>query len=258
MAIYSLNALGNQNKNALALANFSAAAYKDPEGATSFCRSQAMGCTPFSNKATQGFVASDAQNVVVSFRGTSESSDTLTNLNAAAQLVDGFKGKVHSGYKKALDDVLHPLTDHVRKHAFGAEKQLWVTGHSLGGALAALYAAHLNCTQDLKVWQVVTFGQPAIGDKEFCKFYSTLVGGSLQRYVNVGDTIPYLGSYSQVSSPNAHYLDESGKDKPEQSSATAWMIAVTNLWSSIKSQDNVFHTHHAIRTYIQRLQLNQI
>lgn len=50
---------------------------------------------------------------------------------------------------------------------------LYVTGHSLGAALAALAASELAHGQSLPVTAVYTFGQPRVGNQAFQAFYNT-------------------------------------------------------------------------------------
>ncbi|CAK5110062.1 unnamed protein product [Meloidogyne enterolobii] len=62
--------------------------------------------------------------------------------------------------------VTETIVDLLRKHR-GYE--LWITGHSLGGSLAALAAAklvHIKAIPQDKV-KLVTFGQPRTGDSGF-------------------------------------------------------------------------------------------
>ena len=68
------------------------------------------------------------------------------------------------------------------------EKKLYLTGHSLGGAVAVLAAARLT---DLGVppeqLEVITFGAPAVGNEAFAKTYEPRL--QLERVVMKGDPV---------------------------------------------------------------------
>jgi hypothetical protein len=84
-------------------------------------------------------------------------------------------GHVHSGFLKAFAGVSEPLDELLKSKPAG--HGLWLAGHSLGGALATLAAAHLG--RDV-VQGLYTYGCPRIGDK---KFTSVLPVNSHFRFV---------------------------------------------------------------------------
>jgi hypothetical protein len=74
---------------------------------------------------------------------------------------------------------------------------LYITGHSLGAALAALTAAMIFTNSKYagirdKVRGVYTFGQPLIGDKVFCDTCQDLFGERTFRHVYERDVVPEL------------------------------------------------------------------
>ena len=72
---------------------------------------------------------------------------------------------------------------------------VFVTGHSLGGALATLFACELGRSARLGRRNVtvtmVNFGSPRVGDGAFCDEYNAFVPDSV-RVVNRGDLVPTL------------------------------------------------------------------
>ena len=91
-------------------------------------------------------------------------------------------GKVHSGFLKAFSEIRSILDRVVERLDCG--QKLWLTGHSLGGALATLAAAHLNCDQ---IQGVHTYGAPRVGD---AAFMATIPHAKLARYVHRDDWVP--------------------------------------------------------------------
>jgi len=132
---------------------------------------------------TQGFLTWNDRHVVLAFRGTQEWTDVLTDLDARPRAVEG--AKIHSGFADAYDSIANTVSGLVKKR-LGRGKLLWITGHSLGGALATLAAARLGA--ELAPNAVYTFGQPAVGDATF--------GASYRwphfRFVNNQDPVPLV------------------------------------------------------------------
>lgn len=110
------------------------------------------------------------------FRGTDGPLDWRTNLTLWPTGWEG-GGRVHAGFKSALDDVWPELEEALDRLA----APLFYAGHSLGGALAVLAAAR---RPPLAVY---TFGAPRIGDEAFVE---SLAGEPIYRLVNRRDVVP--------------------------------------------------------------------
>jgi hypothetical protein len=87
-------------------------------------------------------------------------------------------------------------------------ERLYVTGHSLGGAMAVLAAARLfgrgyeACKPHDLVQGVYTFGQPMVGDRGFADLCARDFGSKLFRHVYRTDVVPHLPPKSAI--PYAH------------------------------------------------------
>ena len=75
-------------------------------------------------------------------------------------------------------------------------KGLFITGHSMGGALAVLTAALIHATPELKLQPklraIYTFGQPMVGDEDFAHRFEKDIGNKLKRHVHGLDVVPRL------------------------------------------------------------------
>ena len=143
---------------------------------------------------TQGFVAvrragDEMDMAVVSFRGTENVQDWMTNLQYSLTPADSpqaegreSSGKVHQGFLEAFRSVREEV-DRYMPCAEGLP--IFITGHSLGGALATLGAAHLS---GRGLAACYTFGAPRVGDKGFSSSSKTPV----YRVVNPLDPVPLV------------------------------------------------------------------
>lgn len=118
----------------------------------------------FKEADTEGFAVSNDQALIVAFRGTASVSDALTDSNT--QMTNGpFGGMIHQGFGIAINAVTESLNRKLRRMDKPSRK-VWVTGHSLGGALATLYAARRLDVND-PVAGMYTYGSPRVGDETF-------------------------------------------------------------------------------------------
>ncbi len=80
---------------------------------------------------TFGFVAANEAHLVLAFRGTDDRPDWITNL--MGEMVPWDQGMVHEGFAGALESVWGQVDQYIGQ-LLGSQ-QVWVCGHSLGGAL---------------------------------------------------------------------------------------------------------------------------
>jgi len=143
-------------------------------------------CTFISREDTQLFVAIKEGKGLIAFRGTDGIADWFNNFKAAPKYRSGF-GLVHSGFHQAFQAVKAPLINLLASHR--SDLKIWVTGHSLGGALAAFCLAELEETHRHQIQACYTFGQPRIGDRQFADFMKANYGASYFRFVNDTDIV---------------------------------------------------------------------
>lgn len=160
----------------------------------------------FNNKKfdVQAILLDREDSWILVFRGTESARDWAVNRSFGQVSYCG--GKVHSGFKKALDAVWDDIYDHVRK---SKKKPFWVTGHSLGGALAILCAERM-CRHGVEVHGVYTFGSPRVGNFEYVKYYDDFLRVRSFRFINHEDIVtrlpPRAGSYSHTGL--VRYIDD--------------------------------------------------
>ena len=146
----------------------------------------------FDKNSSQAVLLVHRDHIVAAFRGTDELADWWDNLNAIP--TDGLLGQVHKGFQKALEDVWPKMRTTIRALRQESRKRkilprpLWLTGHSLGGALATLAAAEL-LYHDESFYGVYTFGQPRVGDREFMRTFNAEAKTRFFRFQNNNDIV---------------------------------------------------------------------
>jgi len=141
---------------------------------------------------TEAMVAETDKFVVVAFRGTSSRAQLMTDmqarLNVARVAVDGRCVRVHAGFYAAFRKIEAKLREVLT--AQDEAKAVYLTGHSLGGALALVAAAAFGGNDKLgdRIAAVYTFGTPRVGGADF----PNLVKAPHYRVVNSGDVVPLV------------------------------------------------------------------
>lgn len=117
--------------------------------------------------------------VFISLRGTQQLYDWLVNLNASKSRPDANVDVdiyFHKGFHRAVASCMHEIHSQILQR-FGSGNTVYVTGHSLGGALAAIlhallssdymYRRYIGCWprhKDLTTHSCYTFGMPRYGN----------------------------------------------------------------------------------------------
>jgi triacylglycerol lipase len=132
-----------------------------------------------------GFVADVGGQVVLAFRGTDSIQTWLADARVVQVQDPAYPGKVHSGFAAAVELMWPGLRERLP-----AGRPVWVTGHSLGGAMATLASVRL-AGEGYPVPGVYTFGSPRVGDLDF---YDAYQAGNYRAYrvVNNDDIVPHV------------------------------------------------------------------
>ena len=144
-----------------------------------------------------GFAIASAKGNIIAFRGTQTQLEWWRNLQATQRdysdpLTGNYYGKVHRGYFKIVrEQISSALIETVRQ--LDPTVPCYVTGHSLGGAVATLSAMEiaLNVPEIREQIQLYTYAAPRIGDRDFAEAHSQLIPNSY-RVVNLSDSVPLV------------------------------------------------------------------
>ncbi|KAK9825140.1 hypothetical protein WJX81_003571 [Elliptochloris bilobata] len=165
--------------------------YSDPENTAEF------------NPRTGSAVLCSEQAFIVVFRGTEPTN--LINFRSSGRISMSERpglGRVHDGFFGALFHgdpeagcLFDRLTETLEAADCGAGRAIYLTGHSLGGALAVVFAAALRQAHPQmgeRIGGVVTFGAPRVGDAAFAQRFDDAFGGRAFRVTHGADIIPHV------------------------------------------------------------------
>lgn len=138
----------------------------------------------FNAEGTQAFLCKRTQDniAILAFRGTEARKirDIKTDLNAILSKEE--KGSVHSGFQQAFKACAKDITCELSKLP---DIPLYITGHSLGGALAIVATQNLESD---RIAACYTFGSPRVGNYQFSEEIKT----PIYRVVNTSDIVPRM------------------------------------------------------------------
>lgn len=138
---------------------------------------------------TAGFIAASKDIIIVAFRGTENLLDWRTNVMAEwSELKGGVR--VHTGFFRAYSTIRDKMLAAVTHLVKARPRPVYITGHSLGGALACMATAELANADDDEVRDSIaacyTFGCPRAGDASFDWYVKV----PLYRVTNGIDIVP--------------------------------------------------------------------
>lgn len=173
-----------------------------------------------SEGAFRAVIFDDSECLIIAFRGT-DNTENWTKTNIDTKLVPFasehnpplMPGRVHDGFNTATHELFEEIKSHLTEEKLKG-RAVWLTGHSLGGALAVLTAAKIIRTlPHVNIYGIYTFGQPRVGDADFCAAYDAVLKDRTFRTVNNRDMVPRapmrVQHFREVGS--VRYFDARGK-----------------------------------------------
>lgn len=180
---------------------------------------------------------------VLCFRGTEpdEFSDILADLNAIPDRAE-LDGYVHDGFQDELEKLWETIENHMG--VYFKKHNLFICGHSLGGAMATIAASRLTD----KVDALFTYGSPRVGSNDFVDALKIIH----YRHVNNNDIVTCVPPYPLYHHHGTlRYINRKGKIVP----MTWWerfkdkLMGRLDSWKALKPFDGA--SDHAIDSYIE-------
>ncbi len=141
-----------------------------------------------------GFVLASKTSNFIIFRGTQRTTEWIGNIwFFQTNYEDPAYGKVHSGIARIYDGIAEQTR--AIAQTLDASLPCYISGHSLGAALATLAAIDLAIKIPRLKNQIrlYTYAGPRIGDPQFAEMHSRLIPNHY-RIINLADTIPLAPS----------------------------------------------------------------
>ena len=140
----------------------------------------------FDNKGTQAMLIENKEYMVLAFRGTE--TDSLDDIKADARAnirkCETY-GMIHSGFYFAYQAIRMDLEQTLQQAPY-CDKPLYITGHSLGGAIATVATKFIYHKGGLAA--CYTFGSPRVGNDDWINNIKT----PIHRLVNAADCVTML------------------------------------------------------------------
>ncbi len=200
-------------------------------------------CATFNGEKTntQAYLAKNSEFAVLVFRGTEENeADIKTDLNI--RFYRSKHGRLHRGFVEAYQEVSCKIQMAVDQLG---NMPLYITGHSLGGALACIATGVLA---NDNIAACYTFGSPRVGNDELDAHTKIPV----YRVVNATDPItrmPFnIMGYTHVG--DLRYLTADSRLLRNITFVRWLMIVIKSLINNIAS----FSHDHQIENYINKLE----
>ena len=198
-----------------------------------------------SRDGAEVLVAKDRNDLWFAFRGTEPSklNDVMADLNVIKQAaVAG--GKVHGGFQKEVNDLwMDVLAEIEHNDQLKVRKDVYMTGHSLGAAMATIAATRYQ------PHELFTFGSPRVGGPRFIKH----VKCPHYRFMNNNDIVCRIPPASLGFRHHGEmiYFDRNGEKQPKPTWSDLF-YGVLSSWKRFKFFDGI--VDHGMPNYVKAIQ----
>lgn len=145
--------------------------------------------TGYDKNGSQAMLVVHKNFMAMVFRGTDELIDWLNNIKLTK--VDAECGTFHGGFFDAFNEIWSELRADYLELQSEQERPLFITGHSLGGALAGITAAHC-LFYNYPFVSVYTFGQPRALMVDSIPSFNAACGDHYFRFQRHYDLVGYI------------------------------------------------------------------
>ena len=236
-------------KKSLFFAELSQLSYAQPEVVTNIFKEAGLDqCVFIENEGAEAYVLGNQFDCLIVCRGTEphQWNDIKADANALTVAVD--VGRVHSGFHTEVNQ-LWPLLE---QQILANKRPLWFSGHSMGGAMAAVCAVRCKQSPILSdPYAIFSYGAPRVGNRP----YTAVLKVKHYRWVNNNDIVPripprWLG-YRHMG--HEIYINRLGKI----SYLRSWLRVrdrILGLLTSLRQGKIDYFSDHSMNEYIGHIQ----
>ncbi|MDF1811090.1 MAG: CHAT domain-containing protein [Verrucomicrobiales bacterium] len=212
----------------------------------------------FQSGSTRGVIIANDEVLIVGFRGSKSLQNWLCNLDF--KTVDLRYFKMHSGFYRSFESVRLLVWELMWLHGC-KRKKVFLTGHSLGGALAMIAAMQFSEKAEIFTG-IYTFGQPAVGDENFVRHFELRYENKFFRIVNRGDFIPRLppaGSEGYIHAGRTIHPQKSRGEGTEEEgflSPEKFSELKEEITSKEQTRGQFLYQPHSLHEYLKRIATN--
>jgi len=139
-----------------------------------------------SKNSAQAALVEHENYLALVFRGTDELADWIDNINSFPE--QALFGSFHRGFLHSVMDIWNDLFARYTELNQRKPRGLFLTGHSLGGAMATV-ATSILIHQDEPFTSTYTFGQPRAVTRDAARIYNVEACAKTFRFQNNNDIV---------------------------------------------------------------------
>ena len=171
-------------QKSLLFAELSRLAYAAPEAVENIVYEAVLDqCVFIARDGAEAYVLGNRFDCIIVCRGTEPNQWNDIKADANAWTVASEVGRVHSGFHSEVNELWPLLEQNIKEN----QRPMWFSGHSLGGAMAAVCAVRCKISPIPSNPQAIfSYGAPRVGDRSYTSFLKV----KHYRWVNNNDIVP--------------------------------------------------------------------
>ena len=235
-------------QKSLLFAELSRLAYASPEAVEGIAYAAGFDrCVFIARDGAEAYILGNRFDCIIVCRGTEPSQWNDIKADANAWTVVSEVGRVHSGFHSEVNELWPLLEQQIKEN----QRPMWFSGHSLGGAMAAVCAVRCKISPIPSNPQAIfSYGAPRVGDRSYTSYLKV----KHYRWVNNNDIVPrvpprWLG-YRHMG--QEIYINRRGRI----SSLRSWFRVRDRFWgllASLRLWKLDYFSDHSMVDYIAHI-----